>query len=258
MIKISTTFFSLLLCYWCQAQQIPDLSNWKQDTLPVGNHIYTANHSSDNWLFKKQNGKWKIIQNDFKGEKGDSLPFTAAFMEENLKEIKGNRFVKKTSDGFLVGLNKGEFGGGLYFIKTDGLDGYQIADYVNIHSIFEYHSRYFSIEGLAHLGGQRGQILELFKDDTLWKYKSLTNLIEAPALIADYRNEKIIITSQYILKFGQHFKVTQILKSPMYWGVLYPSSVLIDKDDIYLAMRQGVLKIKTFDTVPEYEWYVPK
>lgn len=256
--KIFTTTFFLILYCLSQAQQIPDLTNWRLDTLPIGDKIYAANLSHNNYIFIKKNNKWQIEQNSFTKEKGDNFPFTADFIDRNMKEIKGSRFVKKTPDGFLVGLNKGEFGGGLYFIKTDGKDGYQMANFLNIHSIFEYNSKYFSIEGLAHLGGQRGQIIEIFKEDELWKYKSLTKLIEVPDLVADYNNGKIIVTSQYILRFGQDLKVTEILKSPVYWGMLYPSSILIDRDDIYLAMRQGILKIKAFNTLPEYEWYVPK
>ena len=108
------------------------------------------------------------------------------------------------------------------------------------------------------MGGQRGQILEMYRVDTVWKYKSLTSLIEAPALITDYKNEKIIVTSQYILKFGKDFKVSEILKSPLYLGMLYPSSILIDNNDLYLAMRKGIFKIKKFDSSPEYEWFIPK
>jgi len=255
--KIKILIFFLTLYNFSEAQ-VPDLTNWKLDTIPTGDRIYPANHSQDNWIFFKSGDKWEVVRNSFKREKGDSFPFSAEFIDKNLKEIKGNRFVKKTSDGYLVGLNKGEFGGGLYFIKPDGLDGYEMARYSNIHNIFEYQSKYFAIEGLAHLGGQRGQIIELFKVDTVWKYKSLTSLIEAPALITDFKNEKIIITSQYILKLGKDLKVTEVLKSPMYWGMLYPSSILVDNNSIYLAMRQGVLKIKTFDTHPEYEWYILK
>jgi hypothetical protein len=255
--KVKIIFFFLTLANFCFAQ-VPDLTNWKIDTLPVGNRIYQANHSQENWIFSKLENSWKIVTNNFNREKGDSFPFTPDFIAKNLKEIKGYRYVKKTPDGFLVGLNKGEFGGGLYFIKPDGLDGYEMASHLNIQNIFEYQMRYFAIEGLAHLGGQRGQIIEIFKVDTVWKYKKLTSLIEAPALMTDLNNEKIIITSQYILKFGADLKVTQILMSPIYWGMLYPSSILINKNDIYLAMRQGVLKIKKFDSKPEYEWYIPK
>jgi hypothetical protein len=256
--KMIATMFLLILCHLSKAQELPDLTNWKLEAVPIGDSLYTANQSPNNWIFIKKNGKWQIEQNTYKGEKGDLFPFTTSFIDKNLKEIKGNRFVKKIADGFLVGLNKGEFGGGLYFIENDGLAGYEIANFLNIQSIFEYDSKYFSIEGLAHLGGQRGQIIEIFKEDKLWKHKTITRLVEAPALIADYNKEKIIVTSQYILKFGPDIKVTEILKSPLYWGMLYPSSIIVDKNDVYLAMRKGVLKIKAFDTLPEYEWYVPK
>ena len=256
--KIFATIFFLALYSLSQAQQKPDLTNWKLETLPVGDLLNSANHSHDDWIFVKKDDKWLIEQNTFKREKGDNFPFTADFIDQNLKEIKGNRYVKKTPDGYLVGLNKGEFGGGLYFINNDGLAGYQIGKRLNIRSIFEHNWTIFSIEGLSHLGLQRGQIIQIFQEDNLWKYKTLTQLIEAPRLIADYNDEKIIVTSQYILRFRQDLVVTEILKSPMNWGGLYPSSIIIDNNDIYMAMRKGVLKIKAFDTLPEYEWYVPK
>ena len=238
--------------------QAPSLKNWTIDTLPTGDKIYSANQSHNDWTFTDVSGKWEIIQNSYSKEKGDVFPFSAAFIDKNLKQLKANRFVKRTPDGYLVGLDKGEFGGGLYFVKPDGLDSYQITDYLNIRSIFEYEGRYFALEGLAHLGIQEGQIIEIIREDAIWKYKSLTRLIDAPALIADYKDGKVIVTSQYILKFGGDLKVTQILKSPFYWGMLYPSSLLIDNNDLYLAMRQGVLKITSFDSKPEYIWYTPK
>jgi hypothetical protein len=256
--KPTITIILFAFCSYCKAQS-PNLNNWKLDTLPTDNRIYAANNSPNNWTFIKKMGKWEIIQNPYNKAKGDSLPFTQEFIEKNLKKIKGNRYIKKIKDGYLVGLNRGEFGGGLYFINPNGLYGYEIAPYLRINKIFEYKKKYFAIEGLAHLGGNSGQIIEIFKKDTFWQYKSFRDLVESPALITDYKNEKIIVTSQYILKFGKNFKVKQILKSPIYWGMLYPSAILIDNNtDIYLAMRKGILKIKAFTTKPEYEWYVPK
>ena len=256
--KILATMFLLILCNLSQAQQIPDLTNWKLDAFPVGDSLNTANHSPNNWVFIEKDGRWLIEQNTYKQERGDRFPFTMDFIDKNLKELKGKRSVKKTPDGFLVGVNKGEFGGGLYFVENDGLNGYEMGKFLNIRLIFEYNARYFSLEGLSHLSVQRGQIIEIYKEDKFWKYKPLTQLIEAPALIADYNKEKIILTSQHILKFGQDFKVTEILKSPFYWGVLYPSSMIVDNNDVYIAMRKGILKIKAFDTSPEYEWYIPR
>jgi hypothetical protein len=229
--KLLIVIFFLTLNFQSQAQQKPDLTNWKLNTLPVGDLLNTANQSQDDWIFIKKNDKWQIEKNTSKGEKGDVFPFTGDFIDKNLKEIKRYSYVKKVPDGFLVGLNKGEFGGGLYFINSDGLSGYEMGKFLNIRSIFEHNWTIFSIEGLAHLGVNRGQIIQIFKEDNLWKYKTLTQLIEAPTLITDYNDEKIIVTSQYILKFRKDLVVTEILKSPMYWGMLYPSSIIIDHND---------------------------
>ena len=99
--KIKALIFFLTLCNHCLAQ-VPDLTNWIIDTLPTDDRIYPANNSNDNWIFSKSGDKWEIVRNSFKREKGDSFPFSPDFIDRNLKEIKGNRFVKKTSDGYFV------------------------------------------------------------------------------------------------------------------------------------------------------------
>ncbi|TKB96292.1 hypothetical protein [Pedobacter cryophilus] len=255
--KTLITLFILAVSIACKAQT-PDLTNWKLDSLPLGAKTNSANLSANDWIFTKNINKWEIIRNDYKREKGNSFPFSEKFISENLKELQGNKFIKKIKEGFLVGINKGEFGGGLYFVKDNGLAVYQISGNLNIKGFFEFNNRIFAIEGLAHMGLNRGKIIEIFKEDKTWKCKSITDLIETPAIIADYKDEKIIVTSQYILKLDKQLNIFEVLKSPFYWGILYPSSILVDNDNLYLSMREGILKIKEFDTAPEYEWYIPK
>ncbi|GEO02542.1 hypothetical protein AAE02nite_02060 [Adhaeribacter aerolatus] len=238
--------------------QTLDFSTWKQDSLPTGKRLSYANLSSNNWIFVKKGNKVIIEENNFKSDKGDELPFTKEFIAKNLEEIEGNRFVKEVEKGFLIGLNHGEFGGGLLFVSNDGLTSYKIGEFLRIKDIFEWNSRIYAIEGLAHLGSSNGQIIEIFKENGSWKYKTLSKLIEAPALIAKANNQQIIITSQYILRLTANLEIEEILKAPFYWGVLYPSSIHIENKTLYLAMRQGVLEIENFETTPKYRWYIKK
>ncbi|MBB6609961.1 hypothetical protein H7F15_02835 [Pontibacter sp. Tf4] len=254
---ILTFVLFISLAYSSKSQTI-DLSAWKQDSLPTGERLYSANQSSNNWTFVKKGNKILIEENDFKPEKGDNLPFTQEFIEKHLEEIKGNRFVKSVEGGYLVGLNRGEFGGGLLFVSDDGLTTYIIGRFLRIKEIFELDSKVYAIEGLAHLGSQTGQIIEIFKGDGIWKYKTLSKLSETPALIAKKDNQPIIITSQYILRLNSNLEIEEILKSPFYWGMLYPSSIHFENKDIYLAMRKGILKIEDFETAPKYRWFVKK
>jgi len=236
--------------------QTIDLSTWKQDSLPTGKRLNSANLSSNSWIFVRKENKLLIEEDDFKREKGDDLPFTKEFITKNLKEIEGNRFVKQVEKGFLIGLNHGEFGGGLLFVSNDGLTSYKIGTSLRIRNIFEWNSRIYAIEGLAHMGSSNGQIIEIFKEDSSWKYKTLSKLIEAPAIIAKKNNQQIIITSQYILRLTSNLEIEEILKSPFNWGMLYPSSIHFEKKALFLAMRQGILKIEDFETTPKYKWYI--
>lgn len=242
----------LLTSLTAATAQIPDISGWRQDSIPQGTVLNKANNSMQDWTFQNIDGRWQVVRNEYKREKGDAFLFGAT----SRKELQGNRFVLKVDDGYLVGMNHGEYGGGLYFIDSLGRNFYEIAGRMNIVEIFHYNNKLFAIEGLAHLGGQRGQVLELYKDNT-WQWKSLTRLVEAPLMLFDYSGEKYIVTSQYILRFSRSFKVTEVLKSPFYWGILYPSAALVNEKDLYLAMRRGVLKIETFDSIPKFKWYLP-
>ena len=59
-------------------------------------------------------------------------------------------------------------------------------------------------------------------------------------------------------KFGKDLKPKELLKSPFFFGMLNPFTMLFNNDDLYIAMQAGVLKIIAFDTNPSYEWWVPK
>lgn len=241
-----------MLCQFSLAQA-PNLTNWKIDTMPVGDLIYKANQSKNDWVFVQSGGIWDIIQNPYNKHKGDSLPFSKKFMNKKFKHFERRKFVKKTSDGYLIGFTNGELSGDLYFIDLKGHSVYEIQKGLTINHFFEYQSKIYAIEGLNF-----GKIIEIFKDNGIWKTQSVSNLYDIPKLITDHNNEKLIVGNQYIFKFGKDLKPIEILKSPFYWGMLYPSSILIDNENLYLSMRQGVLKIKKFDTNPTHEWFTPK
>jgi hypothetical protein len=65
------------------------------------------------------------------------------------------------------------------------------------------------------------------------------------------------LTRQFIYRQTAD-EVEKVLKAPLYWGILNPSSMVRENKDLYIAMRKGVLKIISFEGNPTYEWYVPK
>ena len=258
--RIIIILFFLSFCKTCIAQA-PNLINWKLDSLQESKRKYDTLLYYVNWKFSKSGDTWEIIKNNFNYDLGDSLPFNIKYIETNKIADKFNRlyrFVKKIPGGYLVGL---QAFGGLYFISADGLSGYKINDYFNIFQIFEYNGRYLALEGLPQYEDRRrtnGQILEIYKEKNVWKFKTVIKMKETPKLIADYKNEKILLTDNTLFKLGKNVKPKIILKAPFFWGIYAPYSIVINNDDLYIAMSSGVLKIKSFYSKPIYEWYVPK
>jgi hypothetical protein len=235
--------------------QKPNLQDWKIDSLPIGSKWIKFNNSQTEFSFNIIGKKAEILKNN-DHSKGENLPFSKEFMAVNLSKLTRIRSIMKVDKGYIVGINKGEFGGGLWFVSQSGDVAYELAKRLNIVKIFEYKSRIFAIEGLDHMGFPRGNVIEIYQDTT-WKYKVLHRLTDAPYLIRRHNDHLIIVASGSIYKIDKNLKISTLLKAPFSWNMLFPSSVLFDQEDIYLAMRGGILKIAAFETKPMYEWYVP-
>ena len=235
--------------------QVPDLTNWKLMALPKNKGL-PADMTDLHWKFSKAGEKWVIVQNEYNYDRGDSLPIKHDYVQKNLLNDKWFRFAKKIPGGYLVGQ---ENFNGLFFIADDGISGYIIDGHLNVPYIFEYNGKYLALEGYAQRNYEpRGQILEIYKKRNLWKSRTVIEMKDAPELIVDYKDEKVVLTCSSILKFGKDIKPKEILKTPFFMGTLAPYSLLINNSDLFIAMAGGVLKIKTFDSKPIYEWYIPK
>ena len=236
----------------------PDLSRWKTEPLPIEmKRLMEANHSGNNWRFSIEDNRLSVIQDNSRDKSQNLLPFSDDVLTKNLIQSAGKRRVKKVADGFLVGFNRGEFGGGLVFVSDDESEVYDFGEDLRIEAFFEFDSKIYATEGLSHLTFRSGQIIEIYKDD-VWTYKTVINLNETPLLIEKLEDYFIILTNRNLSKLTKNLEIEQILTAPIDWSVLYPTSVYVDNKDLYIAMRKGILKIENFLTNANFSWYVPK
>jgi hypothetical protein len=249
--------FGLILLVQAVYSQKPNLKDWKLNALPTENKLEALNHSNNDWKFIIIDKEAKIVKNSYDYFKGDKLPFSKEFMLTKLSKLHQIRSAKKIDNGYIVGINNGEFGGSLWFVSTDGLTSYQLSNRLNIVEIFEYQSRLFAIEGLSHMGFARGTLIEIYLD-SIWKFKVVKKLPNSPITIDRYKDHFVIVGNENIFKIDKDLNITYVLRSPFYWGVLYPSSIVFHKKNAFIAMRAGILKIQDFEAAPKYEWYVPK
>jgi hypothetical protein len=128
----------------------------------------------------------------------------------------------------------------------------------NVKDIFEFNNKIYVTRGLAHLIDGNGGLFEVVYKNGKWNYKFISKLPGTPDITFEENNSLYIITTQHILRYDKNGKMTMLLKSPFYWGYLYPTNSFIKNNDIYLAMRKGILIIRDFESKPKYEWYLKK
>ena len=68
----------------------------------------------------------------------------------------------------------------------------------------------------------------------------------------------LVATTDRFLKVSPADKKVEVLISDVFWGGLYPNSVIATTDGIaYLGMRHGVAKIEEKDGVYKAVWLLP-
>ena len=263
--RLTLLSFLLLLASGAGAQA-PNLSAWQRDSLPSS----SAYGGRYRWVFAKRNSEWVVEQQAASRSQEDTLvlPKPNAFLAYRFSN-SASRHVLRIDDGYLIGRNFGEFGGGLYFVSLDGKIAYEIDPVQRIRKIFEFNHRILATEGM-----QEGAILELYKQQGSWRVRELAQFPEAPTFIQPYHDELLMLSSQYLYRVTKDFRVLPLVRAPFAAWLSSVSGMLVDQEDLYIATNTGVLRIKRFqkspvyesgvirvrdfENAPEFEWYVPK
>ena len=258
-------FLSFLLLLLIDARaQAPDLTGWKRDSLPS----YAA-YSPRTWVFVKRGSEW-MVEQQTKSSQSDTLvlPKPSAFLQYRFSN-SASRYVLRIDNGYLIGRDFGEFGGGLYFVSLDGEDTYEIDPVQRIRKIFNYHGRVLAIAGMGE-----DAILELYQENGSWRIRKLVNLLEEPRLVVPGHDDLLVLSNQYLCRVTPDFQVLPLVRAPFHSWINRPSSMLVDNEDLYIATGAGVLcirrfqkspvyasgviRVRDFENAPAFEWYVPK
>lgn len=173
------------------------------------------------------------------------------------KEMIGRRSMLHTGDGWLIGFDAGEFGGGLWWFSNDGSEAKKLLEQ-NVHSIYETPDGVFVLAGLAHLGIDNGEIDQFTNkpEKVSLKYKaSLGGSPEASALGPE--GQIIIATMGSVLLVDHAGKVHELYRSGE--NLTYPTSVVVKANgDIFVAMRFFVLRLVSDNGAYRADWLMPK
>lgn len=153
-----------------------------------------------------------------------------------------NKCELNISNGKLIGVNRGEWGGTLTFVPTDTTKSKVEIKRGNIKFIFTFKDKIYFIEGLAHLGYSGGAIFELDTTDNKFTYSKLVDFDDAPEAFTIYQDKFLIATHErfYVVK---DFK-NELIFQDTFWSSLYPNSIaVLDDKNVFIGMRSGIVKL---------------
>ena len=165
------------------------------------------------------------------------------FFSPPLHAFHGIETYAPVDDGWLIGVDRGEFGSDLYWYNHDGTSSYRISA-AHIVAFFSRPDGLYAIQGMAHLESTAGSVIRLTKKKPSgrWEQKDVLQLPSMPYAISVRKNGTMFLTTgDSLLELLPDFKISALLSNAP-WSGLYPNSSVLSQDDhtLYIGMEQFV------------------
>lgn len=176
------------------------------------------------------------------GDTGPDLPFEAK-ADGAAGEMRGRRHTLAFGDGYLVGFDAGEWGGGLFAYAHDGSGRVVLGD-TNVHGLVATGPDVaISLEGLAHLSINEGAVRWIERAGGAVRATKPVRLPDVPLTSAIASDGTV-----YVITWSSLVKITPDRRVQIVQKVrtehLYSDSMAIDPDGaLWIGMRQFVLRL---------------
>lgn len=174
------------------------------------------------------------------------------------KEMAGSPSLLRTADGWLVGFDGGEFGGGLWWFNNDGDENRKLLS-DNVHTILQTSHGVFVLVGLLHLSLDEGKIYQFTETAEEVRVTLFATLDGSPeASTVDPDGQIIVATEKTVESIDHSGKVSKLYASGE--ELTYPTSVVVGENgNIYVGMRFFVLMLaRTGNASYRPEWLMSR
>ena len=173
----------------------------------------------------------------------------------------------KVENGTFVGINLGEFGGGIKFIPSSGVE-YEITN-ENYFGFYNDNQRIFAITGLGHLSGY-GHIHELVFVEGKWEAQIILDIGNHPIAFLAVNEELFIVTDKELLLIKDG-TIADVLIDNAFWngyfpfsdsdfnyqGSLAPTTMIYADNSVYIGMYGGVYMYDLNTGMDKWYDYLP-
>jgi hypothetical protein len=168
------------------------------------------------------------------------------------RQLGGLEVVLKTDDGWIGGFNRGEFGGGLWWVGRAGerrrlaLPGDArglAAD--NVVAMAAVGPRILVLQGLAHMVTNQGRALSVERDSNgMWRARLLADLGGEPiGMLRSDAGSWFISTNRQLLRLGADGRISVLAIYPSGMASIYPRGLAIDAHGVlWLAARHYAMR----------------
>jgi hypothetical protein len=239
-----------------EAQTLP--GGWLVHSTPTENsrEIACANYSSLEWLVStSQTGTVEITARPKPyGVKSSTLKLPSGVKRD--KDMLGVESKVKTSNGWLLGFDAGEFGGGLWFANDSGKT--RKLSNENVRGFVETSAGFLVFVGLAHMWLDSGKVLIVTEHDSDVGMQTLAKLDGAPQAVTRVSSDvALVVTTHGISQVSSAGEIKTLLHQT--FGLLYPNSVVSLPDGtVYTGMRLFVVRLVKQSGGYAEQWLVPE
>jgi hypothetical protein len=247
-----------VLCFelFSHAQDSSLPQGWTKTTFPastsgVNKDLLCANSSNDEWQVGIESGKLRVSR--WPHHKDPALP--RHFALKNV--MRGRAVVAKAGDGWLVGYDAGEFGGGLWWVGEDGRKSTRLLG-DDVHAIVPRAQELLVFTGLAHMTMDEGNVYSY--RPAVRATGSLARLVDLGSSPADAlagSNGTVFVAAHTRVVALDSSNQLRVLFQNEEMGILYPNSIAEDPDgNLFVGMRFYVLRLERTAT-GQYiaDWY---
>ena len=170
---------------------------------------------------------------------------------------KSARRVLRVEDGWLVGLDAGEFGGGLWWFNSDGGDGKLLSN-DRVVGFAEGPKGVLVLTGIAHLGVDHGEVLLVKGGAGVGRsVEPLADLGAAPrAFVAETGDSLLVMTTRALVRVKSSGAVERLMNTN--YGMLYANSMTLSPSGvIHVGMRHFITRLTPSADGYKEEWFVP-
>lgn len=241
---------------------------FKKDTSQITNwksHKITKK-PNDLWVYNKKEMVYEAPKIEYcvfmENNEVRVKPFSTKATDSTLKALlninkDGRTYLSyiKGEDGYLVGLNHGEFGGEIRWYSNEGKiikskKGFKISQFI------KRDSEIYAIHGLNHMMLSYGSIIKVRYSNKEYFPEEYLKLPNAPhAITLDNDNNFLVIISTSILKIKPDKTIQIILNNCFLDNGLYANSIVFANNIIYAGMPGGVFKYNLL--TKKQEWLLP-